>query len=169
MLVNSADSHVLEPDGLWLDNLPPSLRDRAPHSRLEGGQEILLIDRQEVRYTKPDINDAVRPPGAYEPASRLRDLDEDGVWAELLFPSVGLWCYLIEDAELQDACARVYNDWVLDAFLRASDRFTAAAMLPTASQKALAEIFAGVDAGTARAIAFDNIAALFDLTPPAAS
>jgi predicted TIM-barrel fold metal-dependent hydrolase len=83
-----------------------------------------------MRRTVPAINETVRPPGAYEAAQRLKDLDADGIWGELQFPSIGLWCYLIEDTTLFRACAQTYNDWVLDAFERASDRFRTVAMLP---------------------------------------
>ena len=41
-LVNSADSHVLEPGDLWRRELPPSMRDR--------GQVTETVDEPEVVY-----------------------------------------------------------------------------------------------------------------------
>ena len=74
---------------------------------LAGNLEVLVVEGREVRRSIPDVNEKTRPPGAYDPVDRLLDLDRDGIWAELLFPSVGLWCYLIEDRTLLAACARV--------------------------------------------------------------
>ena len=36
-----------------------------------------------------------RPPGAFDVPVRLRDLDEEGVWGEVVYPSIGLWAGLI--------------------------------------------------------------------------
>ncbi|HWE71383.1 MAG TPA: amidohydrolase family protein [Acidimicrobiales bacterium] len=148
MLVNSADSHVLEPDRLWLDALPAAQRDLAPQSHLVDGAELLVIEGRQMRRTLPDVNVSMRPPGAYEPVARAKDLDADGIWGELMFPSVGMWCYLIQDPALMAACCRVYNEWVVDAFVRTSPRFRAVAMLPVIDVgAALGELSRVADAG----------------------
>src|SRR5271155_297039 len=118
--VNSADSHVIEPPALWQENLPAPMIDRAPQTRKVDRKgriyEAICVDGREVRYEPPGFQDRMRPPGAYEARARLKDLDDQGIWAELLFPSVGLWCYLIETPDVAIASARVYNDWLCDAF-----------------------------------------------------
>jgi predicted TIM-barrel fold metal-dependent hydrolase len=132
--VNSADSHVIEPAELWLANMPASLRDRAPHTKREPRRgreyEVIYVDDRAVRYEPPGFQDRMRPPGAYDPAARMSDLDEQGIWAELLFPSVGLWCYLIETPQVAIAAARTYNDWLLDTFMKRSERYLGTAMIP---------------------------------------
>ena len=38
----------------------------------------------------------------------------DGVSAEVLYPTLGLSLFGIDDAALQEACFRVYNDWLIE-------------------------------------------------------
>ena len=48
-----------------------------------------------------------RPPGAYDVQLRLKDLDEEGVWGEIVYPSIGLWNGLIKDPVLYRDGVRV--------------------------------------------------------------
>jgi len=164
-LVNSADSHVIEPKALWLDNLPFSLKERAPHTDrvARAGKdreyEAIFVDGTVVRYEPPGFQDRMRPPGAFDPKERLGDLDDQGIWAELLFPSVGLWCYLIESADLAYPVAEIYNDWLHDSFMKATPRYLGAAMIPVVDiDGAVAEIH--------RAAGLGYRAALIPATPP---
>src|SRR5439155_2601290 len=69
--------------------------------------------------------------GASDPEGRLRDLDADGVWGEVMYPNVAFFCcFFIRSPELQVATARLYNDWVADLFIGASGRFAPAAVIP---------------------------------------
>ncbi len=86
----SSDSHVLEPTDLWSSGLPRHLRDLAPQ---------LPIRREDK-------------PGATDPRDRLAVMQRDGVSMEVLFPTYALLQYGIEDVALQEACFRVYNDWI---------------------------------------------------------
>jgi predicted TIM-barrel fold metal-dependent hydrolase len=129
-VVNSADSHVFEPDDLWIDNLPAAMRERGPVTEVVGEREIVYVDGKVVRRDPIAFLDVIRPPGSRDPRLRLADLDDQGVWTELMFPSRGLWVHLSDDADLQAACCRVYNDWLHDLFMAYSPRFIGAAMLP---------------------------------------
>src|SRR4051812_33145545 len=129
-VVNSGDSHVLEPDDLWIDNLPGEFRARAPRRAIEGEYEVNYLDGEIVRRNQAHLVEGTRPPGAYDPALRLDDLDREGIWAELMFPSRGMWNFQLRDRDLQRACAEVYNDWLLATFMERSPRFIGAAMLP---------------------------------------
>jgi predicted TIM-barrel fold metal-dependent hydrolase len=53
----------------------------------------------------------------------------DGVSGEVLYPSFPLDQYSITDAKLQEACFRVYNDWLLDYCSTAPDRLFGIAMI----------------------------------------
>ncbi len=128
--VNSADSHVLEPLDLWRRELPPSMRERGPVVETVDDREVVYIDAKVVRRDPVAFMDAIRPPGAEDPVQRLADLDDQGIWAELIFPSRALWVHLSDDAALQLACSQVYNDWLYDEFMTRSGRFIGAAMLP---------------------------------------
>lgn len=88
----SSDSHVIEPRDLWATRLPKDLRDLAPS----------LPTRREDK------------PGATDPKDRLAVMKEDTVSMEVLFPTYALLQYGIEDRSLQEACFRVYNDWIAE-------------------------------------------------------
>ena len=57
------------------------------------------------------------------------DTSADGVSAEVLYATHGLKCLSIGDHELEAACARVYNDWLIDYCSAAPDRLIGIAML----------------------------------------
>ena len=94
-LMISADSHVSEPVDLWEQRLPVALRDRAPNfrkSQARGGKPpIHLKDKvdetQKIEESKPIIH-AERKAGK-DPVARLSEMVEDGVIAEVLYPSLG--------------------------------------------------------------------------------
>ena len=49
-----------------------------------------------------------------DPVERLKDQDLDGVMAEVLYSSLGIVLLNMKDIELQQACVRVYNDWIAE-------------------------------------------------------
>jgi predicted TIM-barrel fold metal-dependent hydrolase len=127
---NSADSHVLEPDDLWLQRLPKRLADRAPRAERGDKYEILYIDGKQINRQLNDFMDAIRPPGARDLDIRLKDLDQEGVWAQLAFPSMGFWTVEITDAELAREVVRAWNDWAYEDILQRNDRIFTPAIVP---------------------------------------
>lgn len=149
---NSADSHLVEPDGLFEQSLPAALAARMPHSvpDAEDGWEVLHVDGQQFRRRLPrpghglvDENGLTVPeraPGAGDKELRLADLDAEGIWAELIYPSIGMWTSSIRDPDLLAAGARAINDWALE-FQRYSDRYVCAATIPFLTpESAVAEV-----------------------------
>ncbi len=106
----SADSHVIEPAGLWKDNLPRAFRDRAPD--LGGSRR----------------NDA---PGGMDKSERVKEMAHDGVSAEVLYPTHGLKTLVLGDRDLEEACVRVYNDWLMDYCSAAPESLIGLALLST--------------------------------------
>lgn len=57
-------------------------------------------------------------PGCYDPAARLKVMDENHTDAQLNYPTVSRFCgqtFLeAKDKEVAAACIRVYNDWMID-------------------------------------------------------
>src|SRR5262245_5843110 len=93
----SADSHVLEPPDLWQTRLPAALRESAPV------------------YAPLRVGDTHQAhPGGWDPKERIKEMAADGVSGEVLYPSFPLDQYSITDPPLQEACFKVYNDWILD-------------------------------------------------------
>lgn len=111
MLLISADSHVNEPEDLWQERLPANLRDRAP---------MFPKRRAGAGNTQGTLNES--RPGGTDPNYRVGEMAQDGVSAEVLFPTLGLRLYAQEDAELQEACFRAYNDWLTEYCAVAPDR-----------------------------------------------
>jgi predicted TIM-barrel fold metal-dependent hydrolase len=136
---NSADSHFLEPEDLFTSSLPAHLAERLPRSEPDGDtHEIVHIDGRQIRRRLPNPANAeliahtkgeLRPPGAHDLHARLKDLDDQGVWGELVFPSLGLWNNEIRTREVVVAAARVLNDYVAEA-MKVSSRFVPTATLP---------------------------------------
>ena len=135
---NSGDSHVLEPKDLWTTRLPADLAGRMPRSELiDERTEQIHVDGRTFQRTRPanavldeefvrsigragvgmTAGDLNRPPGAFDVRIRLQDLDGEGVWGELVYPSIGLWAGLIQDPVLYREGVRVFNDWLKEEFL----------------------------------------------------
>ena len=143
-----ADAHVNEPPELWQERVPARLRQRAPkvlHTpdgdvwsfddgkklrpvglTATAGLSYLQFKPQGYRY------ETIRP-GSFDTAERLKDLDADGLYAQILYPSVtlaGARTYS-DDRELQLACVRAYNEWLLDFCKPSGGRLIPQAIIPT--------------------------------------
>src|SRR5262249_24155416 len=136
-LLISADSHVQEPLDLWTTHLPVHLRAAGPRVEARGDARCILVEDTVVRRlpsrsstTGEDRAATAFTRGASDPDARLHDLDADGVWGDVIYPNLAFFCcFHIRGAELQVAVARLYNDWVADQFIGASDRFAPIALL----------------------------------------
>ncbi len=119
--VFSADGHIVEPDNLLTEGLPPSLRKFGVHAevrdgflyRYSGDKVTSKMALNKPRMQGWDGDDFGRPnsKGSREIPARLEDMVLDGVDAEIVFPSLALTAFLIENAEAELATAQVYNDW----------------------------------------------------------
>jgi uncharacterized protein len=85
----SADSHVIEPVGLWQGLLPSDYWDQTPETFFEH-------------------------PGGFEPSARIREMEADSVSAEVLYPSRALKLFAHEDATMQQTCFARYNNWLAE-------------------------------------------------------
>lgn len=126
---HSGDSHILEPDDIWLSRLPSGLAERAPRVERDAEREFIYVEDTMVRRDPIAFSDANRPPGAIDVRQRLVDLDDQGIWAEVVFPSRGLWTAIITDRVLARECIRTYNDWCAEQVNAISDRLLGAAIV----------------------------------------
>ncbi len=139
--VHSADSHLMEPDDLWLQALPGDLGQRAPRVETDGTYEFVYVDGERMSRMLNSFAEQFRPPGATDLVQRLEDLDGEGVVAQLAFPSRGFWICGISDRDLHRACAEAYNDWAVDEVIARTDRVLPAAIVSTIDiDDAIAEV-----------------------------
>jgi predicted TIM-barrel fold metal-dependent hydrolase len=141
----SADSHVNSPPDIYEKRVPAKFRDRAPRVvEEEGGSFWVYEDKKSPaiglgHMAGRDFKDYhtadgklkfkdVRPGGFYAP-ERLKDMDVDGMDAEVLY--MGMVGGDAKDPELRLALIRAYNDWLTDYCNVAPDRLAGIAMLPT--------------------------------------
>ena len=139
--VFSADGHIVEPSDLLTEGLPPSLRGHGIRAEIRDGYRYMmagerLTSKARLEAPKPrpgwDGEDFGRPnrKGSREVAGRFEDMALDGVDAEIVFPSLALTAFLIENPEAELATVQVYNDWHNAMFKDHQDRFVRCGVLP---------------------------------------
>ena len=106
----SADSHVMEPEGLWKREVPAAFRDQAP--AFGGGRPDDLVN-----------------PAAVDKHLRLAEMAQGNISAEVIFPTWGLRLLSLDDPELERVCVRVYNDWIIDYCAATPDRLIGLAVI----------------------------------------
>ncbi|HEY6427067.1 MAG TPA: amidohydrolase family protein, partial [Acidimicrobiales bacterium] len=93
----------------------------------------ITVDGLEFRRRMPRSAtippDETRAPGANDPDLRIKDSDEEGIWGEVIYPSLGIWAFNIRDPKLLREGVKVLNDWAID-FQRHSDRYVCCASIP---------------------------------------
>ncbi len=136
-LVISADDHVVEPPDAFVGRLPAKYQERAPRViELEDGSEVWTYDGNilpniglNAVVGKP-LNHKVFEParfdemlrGAWDIRARVEDMDRDGVYASLCFPSFlagfgGLRLQMTpDDKDFAFAMLQAYNDWHLESW-----------------------------------------------------
>jgi predicted TIM-barrel fold metal-dependent hydrolase len=166
---NSGDSHYMEPPHLY-EELPEHLRVLLPKTTRdeERGVEVITVDGQSFERPIPKpmtrermLRSAARPkdedldeaggekraPGAFDPEKRLVDLDQEGIWGEAIYPSLGTWTFNIRTPELVREGCRISNDFFVE-FQNTSPRYVVAASIPLLDvDDAVAEIERASDMG----------------------
>src|ERR1700724_3791915 len=135
----SVDDHLVEPPHMFEGRLPAGLQDRAPrvieddhgrevwefeaerHFRL--GRNPVAGRRLETVKIEPFRFDQMRR-GCWDIEARIHDMDINGVWASLNFPSMitgfcGRVYSQAKDPELGLAVTRAWNDWFYDEWYSA--------------------------------------------------
>ena len=172
----SVDDHIQEPPDLWTHRLAKSRwGDRMPRLvRAADGTERWVVDgrllldgraaragalmadrnREPSRWT--DV-----PPAAYLPSERLKAMDAAGIDYSVLYPTVaglaGETFGRLEDPELELACVQAYNDWLIEEWAAASERFIPQCIVPIGPVEAtVAEIKRAVAMGH-RGVVFPSL------------
>jgi predicted TIM-barrel fold metal-dependent hydrolase len=132
----SADAHVDEPHDLWFDRLPEALRDKAPRriqADADGGW-TLVVDGSAIGWSDASLEQAAAQDAERVAAASLdvrhTMFEQDGIHGEIVFPTIGLYVWNIDDPEVGSACCSIYNDWILER-LGGDPAVKLAAMIPT--------------------------------------
>jgi predicted TIM-barrel fold metal-dependent hydrolase len=146
----SVDDHVVEHAQVWLDRLPAKYAEAAPRVvEVDGGRQMWKYEDRMLptiglnavagKDPKDFGMDPVRfdemLPGCYDVAARVRDMDLDGVHAQMCFPSfpgfAGSTFLAATDKELAAACVSAWNDFILDEWSAyAPGRFIPMVIMP---------------------------------------
>ncbi|MBF8299007.1 MAG: Amidohydro-rel protein [Dehalococcoidia bacterium] len=177
----SADDHVMEHPAVWTSRLSQAkFGDRIPQVRKEkDGTERWFVDNKPLSLqgasspgvaavggAMPDVSMepqtwAQVPKSTYVPSERLKAMDIDGVDMSVLYPTIaglaGETFGSIPDPELEIACVRAYNDFLIDEWAKTSSRFLPLCIVPISSMEAtIAELERAVKKG-AVGVAFPSI------------
>ena len=134
----SADSHVTEPANTYIDFIDPKFLDRAPRMQfIEPMGDCMVIDGK-TPVPLWLVAGAGRPsdtlgftgahrfaelwPGGWDPSARLLEQDQDGVIAEVIYPSVGMVICNHSDVDYKAACMAAYNQWIAQFCAHAPSR-----------------------------------------------
>jgi predicted TIM-barrel fold metal-dependent hydrolase len=130
----SVDDHLVEPPWMFEGRLPAALQPLAPHIiETPEGYEVWEFDG--VQHTQVGLNavagrpkddwnleparfDQIRP-GCYQIDARIKDMDINGTWASLNFPSaITGFCGTVfsraSDPVLGHAVTQAWNDWFFE-------------------------------------------------------
>ncbi|MGO9456723.1 MAG: amidohydrolase family protein [Acidimicrobiales bacterium] len=131
LCVIDADTHLTEPHDLWSSRAPARWRDRLPKVVEVGGwptwvcDGVVLqragasgvVDRAGAKvpgtaFMRWSIDDV--HPGAYSVPDRLAMMDEQGVWAHVVYPNTvgfgGQRFAAVADTDLRRLAVEIYND-----------------------------------------------------------
>ena len=156
----SADGHLEVPPERWIHRVPEKYRERAPHTvKLPDGGDALMIEGQPLLEANFLDLRAGRAAGTWQPfglkvadaagtggpEQRVREQDQDGLDAEVLFAAMVagpvFWRNIAHD-EVYKAVIRGYNDWLGEEYCAvAPDRLIGMGVIPiTNVDDAIAEM-----------------------------
>lgn len=155
--VISGDSHLeLSPDR-WRERVPEPYRDRAPRAvKFPQGGDAVLVERVPLHPVGLSVTGG-KPyqehrlfgvtwegsAGTGSPEQRLKEQDQDGVDAEVLFSTIGyrVWRGIRDDATFR-AVVHAYNEFLAEEYCPvAPDRLLALGVIPsTGINDAVAEL-----------------------------
>ena len=128
----SADSHIMEPPGTYVDRIDRKYKESAPKIVPNTARgDIYVIEGMEdtipmglvaaAGKTAEELAGAAVTAkfddlhrGGWDPKARIADQDRDGVFAEVIYPSVGMVLCNHPDADYKKACFDAYNLWIAE-------------------------------------------------------
>lgn len=179
----SADSHIAEIDACYAE-IDPKFRNQrpvasydperggalfhVPHLRLAQSVPMGLVctaGRTPEQYGSPIDWDELHP-GGFNGKKRLETQDEEGIGAEIIYPSLGLVLCSHPDLDYRKACFDAYNRWLLEFIEPDRERLLAVPLMGLRTpEEGVQEIRAAADAGF-KGVMFSGHAAFDDYDHP---
>lgn len=144
--VVSADGHIdLNPD-VWRGRVSAKWRERAPKRvKMPNGSDAVVVDGGEpntigitrsVRVAHKDLATQVptfeNSAGTGSPQQRLREQDQDGIDAEILFSQISLVLRQAKEDDFYLDLIRSYNEFLAEEYMAAApDRLIPIGLIPT--------------------------------------
>ncbi len=152
LLIVDSDTHLTEPWDLWTSRAPAAYLDRVPQVRGVEGKLRWVVDDQTLgpagavcvvdptgrkhlgseyafRQQVQDVH-----PGASQVTPRLALMDEQGIWAQLVYPNTvgfgGQQLGKVADLQLRNVCAEIYNNAMAELQVESNDRLFPMAVMP---------------------------------------
>lgn len=117
-----ADSHVVEPAGMWVKYLEPEYRPFAPSPEMTiQGVPIAAHVSRQVREQGNQQMKRAHPNAyfkGYDAESHVQAMLQMGVDMAFIYPTYGLWIWAIDDLppDVAGAFTRAYNTWLYEEF-----------------------------------------------------
>jgi len=143
--VISGDGHIdLNPD-VWRNRVAAKWRDRAPKRvKMPNGSDAVVVDggkpntigvTRSVRVAHKDLAKQVptfeNSAGTGSPEQRLREQDQDGIEAEILFSQISFVLRQAKDDDLYLELVRAYNEFLAEEYMAvAPDRLICMGTIP---------------------------------------
>lgn len=126
------DTHITEPPDTWTSRLPSKWGDAVPHLERHDGRDVWIMGGENAQIgpgfvtaagfdgTFPESRKTFEecPAASWDAKARLALMDEDGVYAQILYPNAGGFgsgAFLrLKDPELMLACVQAYNDFLIE-------------------------------------------------------
>ncbi|HUY27514.1 MAG TPA: amidohydrolase family protein [Candidatus Binataceae bacterium] len=134
----SADSHITEPPGTYVDRIERKYKATAPHVvRDDKMGDVFVVAGIERTIPMGLLAAAGKSAkdlavggvkfeemhrGGWDPEARLGDQDRDGVSAEVIYPTVGMILCNHPDYDYKKACFDAYNLWMAEFCARHPER-----------------------------------------------
>ncbi len=133
MILVSIDDHIIEPREMFDQHTPAKYKDRMPKlSQTEDGKDrweceglaigttglsaVVSLPNEEWNFDPTGV--AEMRPGCYDVHARVRDMDANGIFGSMNFPTFVGFCGTqlapLKDNDLRSAIVSAYNDWHVD-------------------------------------------------------
>lgn len=152
LLIVDSDTHLTEPWDLWTSRAPAAFVDRVPQVREVDGKQrwmvedlplgpagaVCVVDPTGVKHLGSEYAFRMQVqevhPGASQVAPRLALMDQQGVWAQLVYPNTvgfgGQQLGKVVDLDLRNLCAEIYNNAMADLQAESGNRLFPMAVMP---------------------------------------